>query len=383
MKVFLASLPSRLRGLNAESDNVAAEALAENSRRLPWLMSFVLILLVLGGLGAWYGTPMTAAAVRYRTASGWVNLATAAWVGLMGVVYALGKRSDAWPKWGSVFILVLGSSLVAYTGVTSVIEQWWRSSVTIFMLGCVSMGAGFLIPPRTAALQYTLIGGVFIYALGLTQHDPAMLQADRFLGLVAAAMGWVLSYVQWRRYATLVQMQRQLEALAQRDALTGLFNRREFAKLANVELLRARRSASDTSIIMADLDHFKRVNDTFGHPAGDEVIKFMANALLQGVRQTDVVARMGGEEFIVLLPETALEAARDVAEKLRAWLQATPVPIDASQVIPVTGSFGVAALGKDQKATLEALYAAADAALYAAKTNGRNRVEAVAVDASP
>ena len=109
----------------------------------------------------------------------------------------------------------------------------------------------------------------------------------------------------------------------------------------------------------------------------------MASALRDGVRKTDVVARMGGEEFIVLLPETSMESARILAEKLRLWVQQTPVQVENQNAIPVTASFGVASVPVGQTATLESLYAAADAALYAAKTQGRNRVEACPVTSSP
>lgn len=97
-------------------------------------------------------------------------------------------------------------------------------------------------------------------------------------------------------------------------------------------------------------------------------------------RKTEVVARMGGEEFIVMLPQTSVEQAFAVAEKLRAWLNATPVTTDDGQVIPMTGSFGVTGLNARQDASLEDLYSAADAALYNAKNRGRNRVEACAVN---
>ena len=181
-------------------------------------------------------------------------------------------------------------------------------------------------------------------------------------------------------HAELQAQHEQLEILAQRDALTGLFNRRAFAKLANLELARRQRHPSQTSIIMADLDFFKRVNDTYNHPAGDKVIQFMADAMLRVVRKTDVVARMGGEEFIVMLPETSMEQAFVVAEKLRAWLHATPITTDDGQVIPMTGSFGVTGLAAQQEASLDQLYAAADAALYNAKSHGRNRVETCQVN---
>jgi diguanylate cyclase (GGDEF)-like protein len=177
-----------------------------------------------------------------------------------------------------------------------------------------------------------------------------------------------------RANAELQEKQRDLERLTRLDGLTGLFNRTTFVELSRKELERAQRQGSDTAILILDLDHFKRINDTWGHPAGDAVLRHVAIAATGAVRSTDLVGRLGGEEFIVLLPATSIEAARKLAEKLRARLQASPAPWLASP-IPVTASIGLAATTAAEKLDFETLYNAADKALYLAKTRGRNRVE--------
>jgi diguanylate cyclase (GGDEF)-like protein len=168
--------------------------------------------------------------------------------------------------------------------------------------------------------------------------------------------------------------------MATRDALTGLYNRREFMRLAELELARGARVAADTGVLMVDLDFFKKINDQYGHPAGDEVLKQVSALLKTGVRATDVVARMGGEEFIVLLPDTDRAGALAVAEKLRSAICQLPLQV-LGEVIPVTASIGVSGVKQVQRASIDGLYAAADQALYVAKQSGRDRVEFLAFDA--
>lgn len=165
-----------------------------------------------------------------------------------------------------------------------------------------------------------------------------------------------------------------LEELATTDALTGLSNRRRLFEHLDEEILRSRRYGTPLSVLLIDLDHFKRVNDTWGHSVGDQVLRNAARALSEASRDTDLAVRYGGEEFVLLLPETALEGALTLAETLRARLQDTPTDLPAGRRIEITISLGVATLRNGENA--EELMSRADAALYAAKHKGRNRVEA-------
>ena len=159
--------------------------------------------------------------------------------------------------------------------------------------------------------------------------------------------------------------------LATTDPLTGVFNRRTFIELAGRELARSRRDVAPLSLMILDLDHFKQVNDTYGHLVGDEVLVAFANLVKECARRGDLVVRYGGEEFCVLLPATPLAAALALAERIRA---ATAAAALASQPIKVTVSIGVTAYSGPIDATLELLLARADEALYRAKHEGRNRV---------
>jgi len=157
------------------------------------------------------------------------------------------------------------------------------------------------------------------------------------------------------------------------DHLTGVANRRAFFEAAELELARSRYAPRSTALILVDADHFKRVNDVHGHPGGDAVLRQLGRLLAGTFRQIDVVARIGGEEFAVLLPSSSLDEAVAVAERLRRQVEAQTVPFDGTW-IGCTISAGVAA-SADETLTLDALMKRADQALYAAKENGRNRVE--------
>jgi diguanylate cyclase (GGDEF)-like protein len=163
--------------------------------------------------------------------------------------------------------------------------------------------------------------------------------------------------------------------LSYRDPLTGVFNRRYFEEMLGQELRRGERYRMPLSLIMVDIDHFKMYNDVHGHPQGDRVLKQVADILSANTRQVDVVARYGGEEFALILPLTASESARVVADKLRRSVEESRIPHGSA--FPggnLTISLGVATFPKDA-ATGPDLIQAADHALYAAKQGGRNQVK--------
>lgn len=160
---------------------------------------------------------------------------------------------------------------------------------------------------------------------------------------------------------------------ARTDALTGLWNRRHFDEHLKTEVARTNRSGSPCSLVLVDIDHFKQVNDTFGHDAGDAVLRQVAKALQDAVRQMDVCSRYGGEEMAILLPETGVAGASELAERLRAAIAGREMR-HGSTPLQVTASFGVASF-PETVAQGDALFGAADKALYAAKSAGRNCVK--------
>ena len=164
----------------------------------------------------------------------------------------------------------------------------------------------------------------------------------------------------------------EVQRQATTDELTGVHNRRNLFDLGQREFLRARRFEHTFSAIMLDLDHFKQVNDTYGHAVGDQVLRVVTQRCADNIRTVDILGRYGGEEFAVLLPEAGLEKARQVAERLRRSIAETPVPTDCGS-IHITISLGVAGLTPDTP-DLASLLDHADSAMYAAKQAGRNRV---------
>lgn len=164
----------------------------------------------------------------------------------------------------------------------------------------------------------------------------------------------------------------ELKRLAVTDPLTGLANRRRFEEFCDREILRFRRYDVPCSLMMLDIDHFKQVNDTYGHAAGDKVLSALAESFHTTLRSTDLPARLGGEEFAILLPLTGLEAALEIGERVRSHLEQMPVAI-VGESIHFTVSLGVAAFRKTDVDADEALRRA-DMALYKAKHAGRNRV---------
>ena len=233
--------------------------------------------------------------------------------------------------------------------------------------------AGLLTSRGPQGTMVTLHGAVLRTAAGL--HLVAGYDMQEFEALSASLL--VLNDEVNDAYRALALSKQALQAreaqilkLSLTDALTGVGNRRMLDEALAREVERARRQGQALSLLILDIDHFKRVNDTWGHETGDRVLRETGSTLLQMLRATDIATRMGGEEFVVLLPATALAEALVCAERFRAALATHDFGLTA----PVTSSFGVAALQPQE--TGSALLARADGALYLAKQQGRDRVVA-------
>ena len=177
----------------------------------------------------------------------------------------------------------------------------------------------------------------------------------------------------WRRMQQGKADQEKLEKLANFDSLTGLYNRRSILRKLGEQLKYARRYREELSLIMLDIDHFKKVNDQYGHLTGDEVLAEVATLIRQNIRVVDAAGRYGGEEFIIILPKTDLSSALVIAERIRKTIEATEMKDFEGKVFGITVSQGLSSWkpGEDK----HSLISRADDALYGAKENGRNRVE--------
>jgi diguanylate cyclase (GGDEF)-like protein len=382
-----------LKTCREENDSVAQEFARENLRRLR-LAAGVILLLNLVHLLVFGGRPVSADAVqeRWRLAIFFMHAVMALWVIALGLLahWRLGRppqrRTDQWLGSAGMVCLVL------FAGAFAVVDQWVTSAITPFVIGSTAASIVFLIRPVQALALFGSAAAGVIAALPLTQTHPMVLLSNQVNALTAVVLAIFLAILLWRKntrnvllqralhlsHTALEQKQVELEFLARNDPLTGLYNRREFTRLAELELARAARQGTPTALVMADLDEFKRVNDTYGHPVGDEVLKNTARILMAGVRQSDVVARVGGEEIMLLLPCTDQPAALVLANRLREALVQAPLHWNG-QRITVTASLGITVVPPGRADALEPAYIAVDEALYQAKHLGRNRVECAAL----
>ena len=224
-------------------------------------------------------------------------------------------------------------------------------------------------PKATLKSHLTLpltIEGEIIGCISLNSDQPNAFDAQdlQFLSVIGYQMAASLKHFQ--RFSS-------IKNIAIYDTLTNLYNRRYFEERLEVETQKSFFSDTTLSLVMVDIDHFKRVNDTFGHTEGDRVLCEIASLLKTSVRKKDTVARYGGEEFILILPEAGLEESSMIAERIRRLVEDTPFEIGQAQ-INLTVSLGISNFPSHQARSKEELVKMADLALYDAKRRGRNRV---------
>lgn len=224
------------------------------------------------------------------------------------------------------------------------------------------------------ALPFDLDGresGVFLLR---AMRDEPPLGADDVTFAETVVKAAVSAIRRAQAHETTLEDNARLEVLALTDSLTQVLNRRALAQRLEAELDRARRYGLVLSLLMVDLDHFKQVNDRFGHPVGDDVLREVARLLQQEARSVDIVARYGGEEFVAVLPETGEEGAVAFAERVRQKVERQPLNLGGIGGLGITVSIGVATVPSPRVDTSDDLVALADEALYRAKAEGRNRV---------
>jgi len=240
---------------------------------------------------------------------------------------------------------------------------------------------------RSTAVLPLLTKDEVLGVLSLASHRPLLFTADEvdlYEGLAAqvatAVKGIQLYHQLAESRAELQRLNAQLQEsmgiehhLARTDTLTGIPNRRFIEETVNTEVARARRYGQQLSLVMADVDDLKSINDNFGHACGDEMLRFVAELARGTCRSVDVVGRYGGDEFVFVLPATSREEAAAFAERFRQRVAESPVPTVGGGMLRVTASFGVSQWDEHSMEEASCLIRQADRAMYAAKTDGRNR----------
>lgn len=230
------------------------------------------------------------------------------------------------------------------------------------------------LPPKlqlSAALTYLPFS---LYILFAYKAPPLALYTGNvvFVLVLTVVSGYLISTRIQRYRMSALAARIELEAQARTDPLTGIANRRAFMDWVQVELARHDRSGTTLSVLMLDIDHFKAINDRYGHSAGDLLLTEFAQRIAIGLRAYDQFARMGGEEFVIVLPDCTMEEAATIAERLRESVAARPFAAKEEQV-PMTMSVGVTRL-LDGETSIDGALRRADTALYQAKDAGRNRI---------
>lgn len=335
---------------------------------------------------AWIGEGLGTALLLAAVALSWVGACRFAEAPLLWWLAAAGPalwlatvplqlRAD-WPGGHADFVAFACLIGAAYT--VAVAEALWRTRSEN-------------LPSRRPALLLLLLHGAVYAARGAaalwgidTRAEAGVIVTWLLMESLLHTLGMAFLLLAMMKERAELRSSRQLRALTLLDGLTGIGNRRHLDEQLEVEVRRAVRAGTTLALLMIDVDQFKRFNDEFGHPAGDECLRDVGKTLRRTVhRPRDVVARYGGEEFVVLLPDTDLAGAMHVAEAIRADVEALGVvhPGGALGSRVVTVSVGAAVLGADRDGG--ALVKAADRAMYAAKVAGRNRVCAAPIMVRP
>ena len=295
-------------------------------------------------------------------------------------------------KWFSLSMLALHTLAVAYFVYVdrNVIIRIIITSIFLTIISLLNAFEFYRHRPKENALIYKLSGATYI-AFGLLMlmragftysfsnindlYAPDLIQSVFFLTFIIFAIVWTFEYLilsNDRLHRELKTTQAELETMATTDFLTGINNNRHFFEIGNNEIQRVRRFPTPLAVIMVDIDYFKQVNDTHGHAAGDKVLIEIVGICQNSIRNIDVLGRLGGEEFAVLLPHTDIHGGVTTAEHLRTAIEEAEIKF-SSEIIKVTASFGVTVLYDTDK-DIKQLLDRADKFLYQAKNRGRNQV---------
>lgn len=307
-----------------------------------------------------------------------LNSPILAWVNVISVTmyliayYAYGKRMN------SLATTLVWTEVVAHAALGTVLIGWdsgfhyfllmFIPALAVTMRGALAFVSLFIL--------WALYAGLYLFSYWQEPLQP--ISANALLGVYYFNLSVVFamfSYLGFFYVKSISSAHRKLNRLASVDELTQLYNRRQAKALAETELSRADRNNLPLCAMLLDLDHFKLINDVYGHDKGDQVLQYVAKIMHRELRQHDIIGRWGGEEFMILLPETDLAHAEYIGERLRNAIGSHAWGTDLGHEIQVTASIGISQHKKNE--TFNRLLKRADTALYISKSEGRNRVTAI------
>ena len=303
------------------------------------------------------------------------------------VIHLIKKKPNPGRMAYGVQYLIVVSTMV-FGLIITLADQMLTNDISSYVFVCLIIGTVLLIRPLYSLIIYLLSYTVFYFIVAFGSLSSEMILTSQMNGLSVTVVALLISVIMWRyNYINIIQKQHiqnqqeqlekanaELEIMAYSDPLTGLPNRRHFDEIVKKEIMLMKRKGHSSSLIMIDIDFFKDINDSYGHPGGDDLLVQISNLISHNIRKYDEICRLGGEEFIILLPQTSLDQAKSAAEKLRKHIETTRFYLEDKE-IRITASFGVTMLSSDNETTLMKNYANADHALYLAKEDGRNCVK--------
>ena len=291
-----------------------------------------------------------------------------------GTVVTAGSRAEALANDLSAFDLILSDyHLPDATGMELLEDIQSRCVTPVIMVTGENVGRIATEAIRRGATDYVVKFGDYLFTIPLVvEKNLTVAKMKRENEKLRAELEGALREV-WDKNAQLEQSLKKIEEVAATDPLTGLYNRRHFGKVLGQLFSEAQRYDTDLSCVMIDLDGYKQLNDTHGHQLGDQLLMAAGRVISANMRQMDVAARYGGDEFVLLLPRAAGDEAARVVQRIREeFRQASSILLRRNEGVSM--SVGISSLRGDEPTGIEPLIAAADAALYRAKAAGRNRV---------
>lgn len=373
-------LRGELRSLVAMDREVMEDAVAVDIVRILWTAPIISASHFLAALGFWFQEPPAAPIeIRWLKWVTGINFVIAAVNILIGLVAWLIRKKESSRQTQSMLLYFVIVYVLLAGLFISVIDQLVIPSISPLIISVVIVATFYYIPPKNSFLIFTAFLLCFRFIFTTFTYDSGnILSSNLTNGFVACVVGFSLSVVNWQHFRklkiqqnTITKQQEQLEQMAYQDSLTGLHNRRWLDELMKVEVALVKRKKVESCLVMLDIDDFKIINDTYGHPAGDVLLRNFAQLLQKTVRDSSTLVRIGGEEFIILSRSMSEGQCAVLVERIRTKIAEHVFQVDHHS-IQVTASFGIAALQGTEGA--EDYYLSADRALYRAKEAGKNRV---------